>query len=167
MKRCKVLNRTIVLFFTVLLLAAASSVLAADPVVITSEALAEQKVTKPDGKLEIVRVPAGKIIPGGTIIFVNTISNNGASPAEKIAITNPIPAEMLYLDGSASGQGTTISFSVDGGKKFELPEKLRIKQSDGSFRPATTADYTHLRWTLNNALAPKQTLQVEYRARVK
>jgi uncharacterized repeat protein (TIGR01451 family) len=166
MNRYKVLSRTILSLLAVFLLTT-TSVLAADPVVITSEALTEQKVTKPDGKLEIVRIPAGKIIPGGTIIFVNTISNNGASPAEKIAITNPIPAEMFYLDGSASGQGTTISFSVDGGKKFDMPDKLRIKQADGSFQPATAADYTHLRWTLNNALAPKQTLQVEYRARVK
>lgn len=150
-----------------LLLAAPLVALAADPaVVITSEALLEQQVPRPDGKLETVRVPAAKVVPGETIVFVNSIGNHGAAPAEKVVVTNPIPEQMLYLDGSAAGRDATITFSVDGGTVFDRPEKLKIKNPDGTLRPATAADYTHVRWLLNRPLAPKQTQQVEYRARV-
>lgn len=167
MHRITISFRPILLCLVALLLAA-PAVRAADPAVaITSEALTEQSVARPNGKLELVRGPAGKIVPGTTVIFVNTVTNNGATPAEKIVVTNPIPEQMLYLADSAVGQGTTISFSVDGGQSFDLPGKLRVKQADGSLRPATAADYSHVRWLLNTPLAPKQTQQVEYRARVK
>lgn len=156
------------LLLAVLVLAFPRAALAVDPaVIITSEALMEQQVARPDGKLELVRVPAGKVIPGGTIIFVNSVTNNGTTAAEKIVVTNPIPEQMLYLDGSAAGQGTTITFSIDGGQSFDLPGNLKVKKSDGTMRPATAADYTHLRWVLNTPLAPRQTQHVEYRARVK
>ena len=161
-------------FKTIALLALAllwaGSTLAApqnDPVVIKTEALVEQTVATPEGRREVKRVPLTMAVPGQTVVFVNTVTNQGKAPAEGVTVANPIPKAMAYVDGTAGGDEVVISFSVDGGKSFDRPGKLQVLGADGLPRTATGNDYTHIRWQFVKPLPPGAVEQVEFRAVVK
>ena len=137
------------------------------PVTITTQAVVEMKVATPEGRLEIKRVPATEVMPGATVIFVNTVTNNTAGSAEGVAVSNPVPQNMTYIDGSATTKEVALTFSVDGGKSFDLPAKLTVPGPDGKPRPAAAADYTDIRWQFTRPLPAKATEQIEFQAKVK
>ena len=124
----------------------------------------EIEVVNADGEKEMRRIEAAKVVPGDEVIYTIHYMNAGAEPADSVVITNPIPIHMMYKEGSASGEGTAITFSVDGGKTYDLPENLIILDSKGKERPATASDYTHVRWTLTGSLLPETGGNVSFRA---
>ena len=101
------------------------------------------------------------------VIFINTVTNNSDSAAENIIVNNPIPENMLYVDGTATGEKAIITYSVDGGQHYDQPINLIVTGEDGKPRPATGTDYTNVRWQLVSPLAPKAEQKVEFQARVK
>jgi uncharacterized repeat protein (TIGR01451 family) len=121
------------------------------------------------GKEVTKRVAADKanVAPGDTVIYTITYSNNGDQPATDIAIKNPIPENMLYVDKSAEGAGARIEFSIDNGKSFSPFAALIVKNKEGRERPARANDITTVRWTLEKPLQPGTTGSVSYRAKVK
>ncbi|MDG5469600.1 hypothetical protein P9J64_14810 [Deltaproteobacteria bacterium IMCC39524] len=123
-------------------------------VLLKSTAEVEMTTKDPDGKEIIVRKPATKVLPDTEVIYTNTFSNIGAEPAENIRLDNPIPEHTVYVAGSAFGEDTEITFSVDGGQLFENPKNLTVPGPDGKPRPATAADYTHIRWVRAAPLQP-------------
>lgn len=137
------------------------------PISITTQALIEQKIATEEGRLVTKQVPATKTLPGDTVIFVNTVTNSSDGTAENVAVSNPIPGNMLFVSGSATGDKTTITFSVDGGESFDRPEKLKVLGDDGKPRLATPADYTDIRWLFSIPLPAGVTEQVEFKAQVK
>jgi len=143
--------------------------LAADesPISIVSIAETEQVVMNTKGEKEVKRRPAAKVMPGTIVIFSNTCTNNGAESIEDVIINNPVPEHMVYIEGSATGEGATSTFSVDNGQNYAAPENLIIVEQDGSTRPAVESDYTHIRWQLEGVLGSKESRVVEFRARVK
>lgn len=150
------------------LAAAAGPALAQDqPIKITSSALVEKTVVKEKGEKEVVREPAVKVLPGEEVIFVNSYVNEGNIPAEDVVINNPIPEHMIYVGESAVGKKTIVTYSVDGGKTFGPLLELMVTEADGTKRPAASVDVTHIRWTRTSPLPPKQTAEVEFRARLK
>ena len=50
-------------------------------------------------------VTPSSAIPGGTVTYTLTYGNGGAANATNITLTNAIPANMTYLNGSATGGG--------------------------------------------------------------
>jgi hypothetical protein len=102
------------------------------------------------------------------VLYTVAYTNKTGKPAEKFAITNPVPKHTRYKDGSAAGEGADITFSVDDGKTFATPDKLTVTIKDKSgkdiVRPATAADYTHIRWLLKQNVAPGQSGAVWFRA---
>lgn len=129
----------------------------------------ETEVTEKDktGKTITKRVAAKKVVPGTEVIYTISAKNTGKKVAENIMIKDPIPEHMRYVDGSAFGAGTAISFSVDGGKTYNKPGKLTIKNKAGKSRPATSDDYTHIRWALQFKLKPGQVAPVWFKAKLK
>jgi uncharacterized repeat protein (TIGR01451 family) len=121
------------------------------------------------GEKTVTRVDVAKAIktPGDTVVFTTVYSNTGAKPATDIVINNPVPEHMSYLDKSAEGGNTRIDFSADNGKTFGAPDKLKIKNANGTVRPALGKDYTHIRWTVISPLASGGTGTVSYKARIK
>jgi uncharacterized repeat protein (TIGR01451 family) len=107
---------------------------------------------------------AARVIPGEEIFFTVTYSNNGDEPAENIIITNPVPNNMDYVNGSASGDNTTIMFSVDGGNNFDVPQNLTVTDTEGSQKPASAVDYTHIRWTVEGDIASGTSGTVQFSA---
>jgi uncharacterized repeat protein (TIGR01451 family) len=91
-------------------------------------------------------------------------TNLGPSVVDTVRITSPIPADVKYVPGSASGPGSRALFSVDNGRTFGRPEELRVPGPNGDARAADAADYTHVRWVLNAPLDAGATGVARFRA---
>lgn len=96
-------------------------------------------------------VEAQSVVPGEKVVYTITFKNVGDAAAENVVITNPISESLTYVAGSASNGSMSIEFSADGGKTFGLASELRVVDGDIE-RPATTTDYTHVRWVMNKEL---------------
>ncbi|MGZ8352072.1 MAG: hypothetical protein ACXWUJ_03080 [Allosphingosinicella sp.] len=132
--------------FALLAPAAAS---AADNVSLTSKVLVERVKPGPDGKAVTVREEPGVVTPGDKLVVVLSYRNAGAEPATGFTLTNPIPASVAF----AGTDDSSASVSVDGGKSWGALASLKVVAADGSSRPATAADVTHIRWSFGRPIA--------------
>jgi uncharacterized repeat protein (TIGR01451 family) len=107
-----------------------------------------------------------KLLPGERVGYQIEVNNQGNEDASDIVIANPIPEHTVYIQGSAKGINTTIEFSVDNGKTFALPAQLFIEK-EGKPVQATAADYTQVRWKLNQPLAAGASSTVQYIVKIK
>lgn len=137
-------------------------------IVLTSASEVEVVKQNAGGKKEVKRVDAAKaaVVPGDTVFFTVSYANTDTKPADRVIVINPVPEHMTYVDKSAGGTGTVIDFSIDGGKTYAAPGKLTV-MADGRQRPATAADYTHIRWTLKQPLVPGGKGNVSFKAMLK
>ena len=108
------------------------------------------------------------VVPDDVLHYTITFTNEGVETVDagSIVITNPLPEETEYLQGSAFGAGTDITFSVDGGSTFAEPEALEVER-EGEVQTAQPADYTTIRWVFKPALDPGQTGDVTFDVRLK
>jgi len=97
-------------------------------------------------------VPVESAVPGDEVVYTVTFKNVGDQAADNILITNPIPAEMRYVEGSAFGPGTDIQYSADGGEFYAEPAAIQVRDDTGNERVASADEYTHIRWMLNGSL---------------
>ncbi len=93
-----------------------------------------------------------------TIVFENTSTQDVA--AGSVVITNPLPEDTLFLEGSATGQDTRITYSVDG-ETFGDPRELRVGEG-AQARAATAADYTAIRWAYQPQLGAGESSEVSF-----
>lgn len=133
---------------------------------IKATAEVEVKVKAANGREETRRVPAAKVTPGTTVIYTLHAKNTSGKPASDVVVTDPIPEHVEYVDGSTTGEGARVTFSVDGGKTWGSKEQLKVKGADGAMRAALPADFTHIRWTFEKPLAPGESRAVSFRAKV-
>lgn len=103
------------------------------------------------GESETRLVAADLVVPGESVVYTITFTNVSVEPADNVVITNPIAADLMYVDGSAFGPGMDIQFSVDGGVTFAAANELTIVE-DGEVRDAQGGDFTHVRWVMQNDL---------------
>lgn len=113
----------------------------------------EETVVSADGTESKQLVPAEKVVPGDEVVYTVRFSNLGSEPAENVVITNPLPAELSYVSDSATGPGTAIEFSVDGGATYGDASSLRVAEPTGE-RAAQPEDFTHIRWVMKTPLPP-------------
>jgi uncharacterized repeat protein (TIGR01451 family) len=97
-------------------------------------------------------VPAGVVAPGDKLVLTVTFANMTTQALDGVRITQPIPPNMRYVDGSAIGPGGEVLYSVDGGASYGQPNELKVVAADGTRRAATADDYTHIRWLLEAPL---------------
>lgn len=157
-----------------ILLASIASIFAGHA--LTARAQTVEVVQKAEREVEVLEkgvkvkkvAPVEKIVPGDDVVYTLTYTNKTGKPATDVAITNPVPKHTRYKDGSAAGDGTVITFSVDGGKTYATPDKLFVTIKDKSgkdvTRPAVAQDYTHIRWLVKQTLAPGQSGSVRFHA---
>jgi len=133
--------------------------------------LAEVEVVqKNDAGQEVLkRVEASKanVAPGDTVIFTVNYVNNGDQAATDVAVNNPVPQHMTYVDNSAEGKDAAIDFSVDNGKTYGQIANLKSRTAAGKERPAAPADVTTIRWILKRPLQAGAKGSVSYKAKVK
>lgn len=151
---------------TLLLITSTLSVHAAAEIQLKAVAEVEVSVVNDKGETEIKRMPAKKVVPGTEVIYTITVSNVGDQSADGVVITDPIPENTTYVDRSAFGAGSEITYSVDGGNNYDIASKLIIKDAEGNIRAAIADDYTHIRWVMNFTLKPNDTAPVWFKARL-
>ncbi len=137
-----------------LLIGGTASAQEAGSILLQNSVEVEELYTDDSGVQRVRRVPVSKVVPGDKVIYTITFTNVGEEPAQDVTITNPVPAHMHYVDRSAFGPGTDISFSVDGGNTYGSPQELFVTSSEGEQRSAAAEDYTHIRWVLRNEARP-------------
>ena len=126
------------------------------------EVVVKDKNGKEEKKLQALTRAA----PGTEVIYVMNYLNKGKKPADGVVLTNPVPKELVYVNGSQQGAGARFDLSVDGGKSFGALEALTVPGVDGKPRAATAADVTTLRWTVSS-MKPGAAGKVTYRALLK
>lgn len=89
--------------------------------------------------------------PGDLITYSITYTNSGNQDALSVVITDAVPAPAVYVQGSASGAGTAVTYSHDGG---------------GTYDASDAAPVTHLRWSLPGPLSPSSPGTVTFAVRV-
>ncbi len=162
-------KKLLVILSLLLLVALPASAVEKKGIELKSTAEIDIIVKNDKGEQEIVRVAAAdtNVTPGDTVIFTTHYQYQGEKPATNVVINNPLPEHMLYLDGSAEGKGTRIEFSVDKGQTFGAADKLTVKDTEGKVQPASAADYTHIRWTIEGTLPDGAKGSVSFKAKVK
>jgi len=108
-------------------------------------------VESDDGEAETQLVVAESVMPGERVVYTITFENVGDAAAENVVITNPIAESLTYVAGSASNGEMRVEFSADGGRTFGAASDLKVLDGDIE-RPATTQDYTHVRWVMQSEL---------------
>ncbi len=138
-----------------------------DQVTLRSLIQKEVQVVNDKGEKETRLVEVGNAVPGDELLFTVHYTNAGTRPAENVVVINPVPDHMVYIEGSAAGEGTMATFSVDGGKTYGSPGDLTVTEVDGRTRAATAADYTHIRWAREGDLPAGGSGKVLFRARLR
>lgn len=139
---------------------------ASDPISIKAVAEVE-RTARTDGKETAKLIPAERVVSGDTVIYTLEVRNTAATSVRRPVVTYPVPEHMTYAPASAVGPGTEVTYSVDAGRSFDVPENLKVQDPGGQVRAATAADYTHIRWQLKNALKGNSVAFVRFRAQVK
>lgn len=112
----------------------------------------EVEVTLPDGATDIAYQDALLVIPGEVIRYRLDYTNDDAQPASDLVLTMPVPEVVTFLEGSASGLASTITYSIDQGASFSERGALTVTDESGS-RSATADDVTHVRWFVAGPVA--------------
>ena len=105
-----------------------------DTLAVKASAEVETKVSL-NGRETIKLVPADRVVPGDEVIYTLEIRNTGAAPVLAPSVRFAIPHHMRYIADSAAGPGAQVSFSVDGGRTFDLPENLQVPGKAGRVAP--------------------------------
>ena len=122
---------------------AAAPALAQGPVALEGSVQVERNVVE-NGQTKTVLAAPEKVVPGDRLIFKTAYRNTSSAPIQKFVVTNPVPAAVMVAADSAA----TLDVSVDGAKTWGKLAALKVANADGTMRPATNADITHVRWTL-------------------
>jgi uncharacterized repeat protein (TIGR01451 family) len=131
-------------------------------------AIAEVEIKVEEAGREFARlVPASRVVPGDEVIYTLEIRNAGPRDVAAPTVIEPVPAHMAYLADTATGPGAEVTYSVDGGRTFDVPESLEVPGADGRSRVAKSIEYTHIRWQLRNILKSRSVAFARFRAVVK
>lgn len=150
------------ILLALLALLAPAAAFAAGDVSLSSKVLVEHVKPGPDGKPVTVREAPTVVTPGEKLVFVLSYKNQGAAPATGFTLTNPIPDSVAF----AGTEDKDAVVSVDGGKSWGALAALKVVQADGTSRPATATDVTHIRWSFAKPIAAGTGGELSFRATV-
>ena len=108
--------------------------------------------------------------PGEVIQYRITSTNSSKQALKGLKAVGPIPANTRYVGQSAYTKiKSNLQVSIDGGKTFEKePVKREKTMPNGSVETVIipTSQYTHIRWTANDALTSGSQHVYNYRVKV-
>jgi uncharacterized repeat protein (TIGR01451 family) len=112
---------------------------------------------------------AGLVNPGEVVRWTINSHNQGTAAARDYQTVGLIPPGTSFVAGSASADGATVVYSVDGGQSFSAEPTVEQRQSDGSVKrvPAPPSRYTHVRYEWAAPLEAGAQLTASYQVRVK
>ena len=106
--------------------------------------------TRPDGSEQKRFVEASRLQAGEEVYYTIRVRNPGKEAVADVVVTKRMPFGVDYVRGSASGPACDVEVSSDNGGTYAAERK--------------SGEYTHLRWTCRNALAPGATALLRFRA---
>jgi uncharacterized repeat protein (TIGR01451 family) len=115
--------------------------------------LDQNKIVLVDGK-EIIQ-PADKVAPGDLLQYRVRYSNTGATAANNLVVTLPIPKGLEFAAATDSPRAALASLD---GEKFEvMPIKRLVRQADGreTLQEVPATSYRALRWQVDQLQAGK------------
>ncbi|MBL4682396.1 MAG: DUF11 domain-containing protein [Pseudomonadales bacterium] len=143
-----------IMFLELVFLALVAPVMAvADPNIQLDMSVAKEMVLVEEGQNVTRWVEASDVLPGEKLRYTVKYINVGDEPATEIRIENPIPELTVYVIDSASGVGTTIVFSADGGENYnpkdEVTYEVAVFGGGKDTRKASADRYTNIRWLID------------------
>ena len=140
---------------------------AEDGIINFTNTVKKEVVTKNDkGEKVVTYIDPNLAIPGSTMKYTITFENISDKSVDGIVVNDPLPNNSKYVDGSAAGENTEITFSVDG-ENFSVPSQLKVKDSTGKIWTASTDAYTHIRWVYKKTLKPGETGLVSFKTKIR
>jgi uncharacterized repeat protein (TIGR01451 family) len=138
--------------------------LGAEKKVVTTDEKGQQKVSweRLEGQVTVY--------PGDTLRYTIEGVNAGEAEAKNLEITQPVPAQTVYvLDSATHLQGNHPTYSIDGGQTFVEQPLVEVILPDGTVeqQPAPAEVYTHVRWSFENTLMADSDVNVAYEVTVK
>jgi uncharacterized repeat protein (TIGR01451 family) len=106
------------------------------------------------------------VMPGDVLQYQLRFTNQRPGDVRGVVFTNPVPAGLRYVDGSAGAdrQDVAVEYSADGGKTFAAsPTVTEVVAGRRVQKPAAPAQYTHVRWTVRGSIAPGAAVTAEFR----
>lgn len=114
--------------------------------------------------------PAGAALPGDVIEYRLVFTNVTDGTVSDVTFTDPIPEGLAFVMGSATvdREDVAIDFSVNGGETWSAEPMIDVVEPDGRIvrRPAPASAYTHVRWTVQGAVATGAQVTARFRAQV-
>ena len=154
-------------------------------VLVGGAAFAQRQLKAASGRPEVKVELAGSVERGGQTLALDKVehvkpgeildwqivsSNEGTGAARDYKAVGHIPAGTVLVAGSASAEsGSTVTYSIDGGKTYATQPVIEERQPDGTVKkvPAPVSMYTEVRYEWSDALAPGGKLSASYKVRVK
>jgi uncharacterized repeat protein (TIGR01451 family) len=148
-------------------------------------AFAQRQLKAASGRPEVKVELAGSVERGGARLGLDKVenvkpgeildwqivsSNEGTGAARDYKAVGHIPAGTVLVAGSASAEsGSSVAYSIDGGKTFATQPIVEERQPDGTVKKvaAPVSMYTEVRYEWSDALAPGGKLSASYKVRVK
>jgi uncharacterized repeat protein (TIGR01451 family) len=105
--------------------------------------------------------------PGDRIEYRISFTNVTDGPVRDVVFDDPIPQGLVFVLGSA-GAGradVVVEFSIDGGATYTPNPEVEIRREGQTVRvPAPAERYTHVRWRVQEAVAPGEEIQARFQA---
>ena len=148
-------------------------------------AFAQRQLKAASGRPEIKVELAGSVERGGARLALDKVehvrpgeildwqivsSNEGTGAARDYKAVGHIPEGTVLVAGSAAAEsGSTVTYSIDGGKTYSTQPIVEERQADGTSKkvPAPVSMYTEVRYEWSDAFAPGGKLSASYQVRVK
>ena len=142
----------------------ASAATQTGPLEITSSMMVESRSAAADGTTRVSLVKPKSVAPGDHIVFVLAYHNVGRQPLSNVVLANPLPRAIAFRSASPGSPAPEVS--VDG-QNYGALASLRVRAPDGSTRPASPDDVTHVRWRIASPLAAGSQGQFAFQAVLK
>ncbi|MFC7292764.1 hypothetical protein [Hirschia litorea] len=98
------------------------------------------------------------VAPGDIVRYSLDYKNNLAQPADGVEFVIPVPAQTIFVAGSATEIGAaTTSYSMDGAESFTADNNVSNDQPDA---------ITHVKWTFTQAVAPTEAGKLSFLAQL-
>jgi uncharacterized repeat protein (TIGR01451 family) len=128
----------------------------ADPNIQLDMQVKKEIIIEEDGQRVTQWVEAEDVLPGEKLMYTVRYVNMGDESATEIRIENPIPELSVYVTDSASGEGSTIVFSADGGTNYNTASLVTYGVAvfgGGTDQRLASADkFTNIRWLIDQVL---------------
>lgn len=143
-----------------------------EPVTVMLDAFVVSTTTNDDGEEEETFTEATEARPGQVVEYRVMATNEGETtlPAGNVVVTGPVPEGTTYIGDSATTESqVSLTFSADEGQTFSAPPvMITVTNDDGEEEEVEAApeQYSAVRWTVERALEPGESLEFSYRVTV-